>query len=1072
MKVNYYDLNKDYYFYLNKNLFFKKSKDNRLKNKLFTFIPMDIDLDDLLKSKILIKEFIKGYYYPKFDKLKSCKNKKININEQALRYTNVNKYGFKLTKVKTKLYQNYNMIYDMTPYFNLFKEVYFVSGNYSFNNFKVSLFNKFLEEIFSKLLATYPDVYLIHFPTHKIENGRDFSFENILYYLLLNDELNKSLFSKINFIYADKLNRRLFKFNISNINLSKYKKLTNILVKLSNNESLTEEEKQELEINSESEVQNEKEIIESNSKINVKLRSKNKNLEELHIDPDEEKDKVVSKINPIDNKNIKVNNLNKKKVNTINDAGKKLKDKLSIGLNLDNKENYSNAEIELMDKINSKIDSKVKEYKDKNENADNEEFDPKELEKSLNNDKEFVNLVSELSDYQVNNPNTINDKKRKTLEDKQSKVSLDDKTIDDVINELNTLKLDTEEINIKTSNEEIKKSNLKDFDRSYNKNKLEIDFLRNLTSFDTNPDCQIYLTKLTKKDTSDSFNKKMTYEMTFEDTWDNKHNVKLDVPIIIDDSFIYINDNKKTIGKQLILLPVTKTAPDEVRLTSTKKLFITRYGRKVNSNIDRLKKFLAESTVKSDKNIEILYGNNTGINSKYLSTIEYDEISTFLIKLIIKKDLMLTFNRETCEEDVLNVFDTNDIESDDKKFLIGCCKSSNSLFYINLKEGRVEEFVNKKLVRDYGSVFDLFSIAIKELNEEYYTILTNEKVSNKFMYTRVKIVGKPIPLGILMGFYFGLENVLKAYNIEYHIVENGKGSRSLISQYDKLKYNFINLKDSVLIYQNKVCNEILLNGFSEMLLKEINFEELNTQKPYLDYFDLAFGSRNFAKGFKNAMDFFLDPKTKEVLRSQKLPDDLMHVLLYANTLLEDNSYTKIADMSNYRLRSTEMINSYIYEIMSQAIRDYQDYYKMGHSEARISIPQDTLIKQLVTANTVEEYSILNPVLEVEKMGSASYRGLGGTNMDYAFTPDMRTYDKSMVGLLSLSTPDSNKVGVVRQLSYNCKVKNNLGIIDTNTDIDKLEATDMFTAGELLNSYTSIHADPPKKLGNSLVIMSV
>jgi len=84
-----------------------------------------------------------------------------------------------------------------------------------------------------------------------------------------------------------------------------------------------------------------------------------------------------------------------------------------------------------------------------------------------------------------------------------------------------------------------------------------------------------------------------------------------------------------------------------------------------------------------------------------------------------------------------------------------------------------------------------------------------------------------------------------------------------------------------------------------------------------------------------------------------------------------------------------------------------------------------------------------------------------TNLQDAYTPQIRSYDQSMVGLLSYSSPDSNKVGINRQLSYTPKVINNLGFIDTTTEVNDLSATNMLTAGELLSCYTSLHADPPR-----------
>ena len=55
---------------------------------------------------------------------------------------------------------------------------------------------------------------------------------------------------------------------------------------------------------------------------------------------------------------------------------------------------------------------------------------------------------------------------------------------------------------------------------------------------------------------------------------------------------------------------------------------------------------------------------------------------------------------------------------------------------------------------------------------------------------------------------------------------------------------------------------------------------------------------------------------------------------------------------------------------------------------------------------IDEYSILNPIQEAEDIGTTSYKGLAGTNLQDAFNLTVRSYDKSMLGILSLSTPDN------------------------------------------------------------------
>jgi hypothetical protein len=66
----------------------------------------------------------------------------------------------------------------------------------------------------------------------------------------------------------------------------------------------------------------------------------------------------------------------------------------------------------------------------------------------------------------------------------------------------------------------------------------------------------------------------------------------------------------------------------------------------------------------------------------------------------------------------------------------------------------------------------------------------------------------------------------------------------------------------------------------------------------------------------------------------------------------------------------------------------------------------------------------------------------------------------MVGLFGFSSPDSDKIGVVRQLTFDPAIKNTRGFLDTNRDT-KNESTNIYGPAELLSSFTVKHSDPPR-----------
>src|SRR5699024_2759094 len=114
-----------------------------------------------------------------------------------------------------------------------------------------------------------------------------------------------------------------------------------------------------------------------------------------------------------------------------------------------------------------------------------------------------------------------------------------------------------------------------------------------------------------------------------------------------DDKFLLLGGNKKIIIKQNFMYPCVKTGPDTVQIvTNYNKLFIRRIGSKSISSVERLKKII-KTTPEFRALIKI--GNNTAANSKYVSTVEYDEMAKFMSSFKCHS-LVIYFNRDTAEK--------------------------------------------------------------------------------------------------------------------------------------------------------------------------------------------------------------------------------------------------------------------------------------------------------------------------------------------------------------------------------------------------------------------------------------
>jgi hypothetical protein len=666
----------------------------------------------------------------------------------------------------------------------------------------------------------------------------------------------------------------------------------------------------------------------------------------------------------------------------------------------------------------------------------------------LNQNEEFTRYAEELKQEKLTAAKSNANNKRNELlkeEHKKNKVNNQGKTLEQVLSDLDTKKLEIEDINIDVKNKKLRQSTLKDFETSYNRKQMDKDTMMIFDSL-SNSDKEIpmYIRDIKREDSSDSFNKKETWTVTFEDERRQRHTVKIDMPILVNDKFVYLNGSKKSISKQLMLIPIAKTGPDTVQCTSNyNKAFVVRYGQKISPRIERLRKYLSE--VKSTK-IKMISGDNNLANTSFLTNVEYDELASSFMTIKIG-DSTFYFNQENFRE-----------ELDAKK-----------IDYSKLKENELPVGLNGKSL----IVLDVNTNRIKGADKDFSDYLTDEiakaepkalddldniSVGKKYVYSRVSVLSRKMPLVLLLAYKEGLTSVLRKAGVKHEFSDK----RRRLTLEEKNSLGVIQFADGFLYYDiYPFRNSLLLNALQEMPTGNYNYADFDGKEVYLEIFFSMFGTRTIAKGFENFYELFVDPITKEVLEELNYPTEFTEIFLFANALLEDNVFTKENNMNLYRIRSNEMINAYLYKTLAQAYATYKSTSN-GANPIKVSVPQDKLLKELMESPLIQDYSVINPIFEAEAYGSVTYKGPSGLNLDEAFTLDKRSYDESMLGLLAISSPYNNKVGVSRQLSYSPRILSNRGLIKAGKKDDPdLSMENMLSPAELLTPYAANHDDPPR-----------
>ena len=588
---------------------------------------------------------------------------------------------------------------------------------------------------------------------------------------------------------------------------------------------------------------------------------------------------------------------------------------------------------------------------------------------------------------------------------------------------------------VRTTNEDMKYITFQNFEKVYNEKVMTKDITNAILSLN-DKSIPMYVRDIKIQDSSDELNYKDTYTVSLEDANRQRHTIKVDIPKFLEDKFLYLGGNKKLIKKQNFLFPVVKVGPDTVQIvTNYNKMFIQRFDTKSVSSVERLRKLLKDSDkIKSYFD----FGNTLSRNVDYVTVLEYDELSKILIR----------FKSDTC-----TIF-FNQVEAhqymDDNNILL----PANTLF-IGVENGK-PIFINtdtQLTVRGQKTIVD---IILNNIDPEFKQKFEGIKAPRRLMYTKVKVMEQFIAVIMLLCFWEGLTRVLKKMDVSYELTDT-------IPKQLSPNQNIIKFKDCWMVYNETVGQSLLLNGLRLIDTSLYNISEFDTVEPYMAYFMKIYGKASISNALNNFYEFTIDPITHEILEDIDLPTDIVNLMIYAVNLLADSQFVPEIDQRLSRIRSNEIVAAILYEALAKNYINYRN----SNGKKKYSIPQDIVIKNIVGLKTVEDYSTLNPTLEMEMLHSISAKGFRGVNLDQSYTMEKRSYDASMTGVIAPSTSPDGSVGVNKTLTCEPTVTSVRGYVDIKQHrLDELNDINLFSPGEL-SMPLSATTDDANRLGRYL-----
>ena len=581
------------------------------------------------------------------------------------------------------------------------------------------------------------------------------------------------------------------------------------------------------------------------------------------------------------------------------------------------------------------------------------------------------------------------------------------------------------ETEMRSHNTDVTQSRYENYRKTYMREGFDSDMIKAFTSLNAKENA-FYIKDVKILDHSDSMNYMELWEVTVVDQYGTQSTIKLDIPKMYDNKYLYIAGNLKTLENQNVPLPIIKTGPNRVIITTNyNKIFMERYDTKSTTTVTKLAKVISYD---SDHRYFVT-GNNRIDNMSYDIPLEMSEIAK-MVTQFKGTHARIYFNMK------LPIMVRNNPDPMASTVWVGTMSGKD--VYMDKKSGRTED----------GLTF--IDIILKNLPDEYVDVYNSVKTRTNNMYARMKMNMKNVPCLYIIAYWIGLQEVLTKSGAKYRFVPDENRAKPG-SHSGEIRVQFA---DGALYYEETEYGELLLNPLLKLNTRQIMFNDMSHSETWENILVGIYGSYRSLNVIKAFHEWMIDWITLEILQMYKLPETISELIMYGIKMLTNNQYTLEISDGLQRMRHGEIIPAMVYYRLAS---QYAKYSATG-GRTKMTLPQDAIVKDMLALTTLEDASIINPALELTKDSSISKRGFRGTNLDAAYTKALRTYSEDSIGKHAMSTATSSNVGVQKFLTHEPDIVNIRGIRDHSKPVQEMNGANVMSSVEMLIPMAVMHDD--------------
>jgi len=521
--------------------------------------------------------------------------------------------------------------------------------------------------------------------------------------------------------------------------------------------------------------------------------------------------------------------------------------------------------------------------------------------------------------------------------------------------------------------------------------------------------------------------------------------LRFKLPVVEADGTYMANGVKYRLRKQRGDVPIRKTAPNTVAMTSYYgKTFIRRSEKKVNDYGAWLTNaIMAKNLNELDRVVSIGHPNNVMdhlFKSPRLYSILASSFRSFLFHPMgMPQDLEhlmfdMSFDHTKREElfgkEALTMYEVDGS-------IVAGVGGIDKDYYILINKHDQLEIAHQGLRRPLPPIETLLG-------------LDRSRAPVDFV---IKIAGDNIPLGVVLAYEIGLDNLINLLKAQVRRVPAGR-RLNLEPHEESIVFN----DETIVINRNDKLSCMFLAGFNEYhrSIKRYNVHLFNQREVYLNVLESVGLGARWLREIDLFYQMFIDPITHDLLVEMHEPTDMRLLLLRAGEMLLHDDHPAEFDAAWMRIKGYERMAGAVYSEIVSCIRKHNG--TPGKHRAQLDMHPYNIWTSIQTDPSQALVADINPIQNLREKEAVTYNGTGGRN-SRTMTKHTREYHVNDMGTISGDTVDSGDVAINTYTSADPQFTSLRGL-SRRFDFDQMGATPLLSTSALI-SVGADHDDPKR-----------